>query len=183
MASVQPGGPLFYLLLLLRSPQQQQQQQHLIACHWNTRYLQPAAAIPAIANTSILLSICHLKGATYSASDRLTGASHATASVLTPVSTTTHTKVNVAATSGQKMSPVWANFTKFQPAVPSGLSQARTSNAACVAQTARSVHCTPTTRHEVLDSQRAEALVEAFTLSKNYSSTTTLLCLALPGMH
>ena len=37
-----------------------------------------------------------------------------------------HTNVNVAATFGQNMSPVWANLTKFYPAVPSGLSQART---------------------------------------------------------
>ena len=32
-------------------------------------------------------------------------------------------------------------------------------------------------------SQRAEALVEAFTSSKNYSSSTSLLFLLLPGMH
>ena len=63
-----------------------------------------------------------------------------------PGSTTTHTKVNVAAAFGQKMSPAWAYFTKFSPAVPTaGRTRARTSNAPWVAKTAWSVLCTPTT--------------------------------------
>ena len=46
--------------------------------------------------------------------DILVPASHATAAaVLIPVSTSTHMKVNVAATFGQKMSPVWAYFTRL----------------------------------------------------------------------
>ena len=45
-------------------------------------------------------------------SDTLEAASHATAAaVLNLGSTSTHLKVNVAATFGQKMSPVWAYFT------------------------------------------------------------------------
>ena len=47
-------------------------------------------------------------------SDILLAASHATAAaVLMPGSTSTHMKVNVAATFGQKMSPVWSYFTKL----------------------------------------------------------------------
>ena len=47
-------------------------------------------------------------------SNILAAASHATAAaVLIPVSTSTHMKVNVAATFGQKMSPVWAYFTRL----------------------------------------------------------------------
>ena len=37
----------------------------------------------------------------------------------------THTKVGVAATFLQKMSPVWAHFTKLPPAVPSGTNQVK----------------------------------------------------------
>ena len=59
-----------------------------------------------------LLSVCFPNGTKY-ASDLPAGGSHATAAVLSPGSTTTHTKVNVTATFGQKMSPVWAYFKKF----------------------------------------------------------------------
>ena len=66
------------------------------------------------------------------------------AAVLIPGSTSTHMKVNVAATFGQKMSPVWAYFTKlhlrFRPR--DELEQER--HAACVAETATSVVCSPT---------------------------------------
>ena len=79
-------------------------QQHLLLQH-----LQPAAAIPGVETPpAIDLSSKRSKD---NASDRLAGASHATAAVHIPGSTTTHTKVNVAATFGQEMSPVWANFT------------------------------------------------------------------------
>ena len=58
---------------------------------------------------------------------------------------TTLMKVNVAATFGQKTSPVWAYFTKlhrrFRPRDEPG--QGR--HATWVAETARSVVCTPTT--------------------------------------
>ena len=87
---------------LLRRPyqqQQQQQQQSTSTLLLQYRLLQ-----------HLLLSICHPKG---SKIDRLAGVSHATAAVLIPGSTTVHTKVNVAATFGQKVAPVWANFTKF----------------------------------------------------------------------
>ena len=69
----------------------------------------------------------------------------AAAAVLIPGSTSAHMKVNVAATFGQKISPVWAYFTKlhrrFRPRDESGQER----HAACVAETARSVVCTPTT--------------------------------------
>ena len=89
------------LLLLLRRPQQQQQL---------LQHLQPAAAIPAAATPPAI--DLPSERAKYSAGDRLAGACHATAAVLSPGSTTTRTKVNVAATFGQKMSPVWTNLTK-----------------------------------------------------------------------
>ena len=64
----------------------------------------------------------------------LAAASHApAAAVLILGSTSTHVKVNVAATSGQKMSPVWAYFTKlrwrFRPRDEIG----QEGHAACVA--------------------------------------------------
>ena len=97
-----------HVLLPLRRPQQQQpqQRQHLLLQH-----LQPASAIPAAA-TPPAIGLSSEKS-NDSASDRLAGAPPVTAAVLIPGSTTTHTKVNVAATFGQKMSPVWANFRKF----------------------------------------------------------------------
>ena len=67
------------------------------------------------------------------------------AAVLIPGSTSTHTMLNVDATFGQKMSPVWAYFTnlhrRFRPRDEPGQER----YAACVAETARSVVCTPTT--------------------------------------
>ena len=81
-------------------------------------------------------------------SDILAAASHATstaAAVPIPGSTSTHMKVNVAATFVQKMSPVWAYFTKrhrrFRPRGEPGQER----HAACVVETARDVVCTPTT--------------------------------------
>ena len=79
-------------------------------CCCNTRYLQSAAALPAAATSpAIDLSSERSKN---KASDRLGGESHTTAAVLT-LGSTTRTKVHIAATFGQKMLPVWANFTKF----------------------------------------------------------------------
>ena len=58
------------------------------------------------------------------------GAYHTSAEVvIIPGSTATHSKMNVDAKFGQKMSPVWAYFTKFSPAVPSGPNQG--SNVKC----------------------------------------------------
>ena len=71
--------------------------------------------------------------------DIFTAASHATAAsaALIPGSTSTHIKVNVAATFGQKMSSVWAYFTKlhrrFRPRDEPGQER----HAACVDETAR----------------------------------------------
>ena len=122
----------------------------------------------------------------------MAGASHATAAVLTPGSATTRTKVNIAAALGQKVSPVWANFMKFYPAGPSGLREARTLKmlpASRRRQGVSSVHpqhgtkawirrlhkgheagwkliLAASSRSALAKSQRAEALFEAFTLSK-----------------
>ena len=77
----------------------------------------------------------------------LATASRATAAagVLIPGSTSTHMKVNAAATFGQKMSPIRAYFTKlhrrFRPRDEPGQER----HAACIAEMARSVVCTPTT--------------------------------------
>ena len=79
--------------------------------------------------------------------DNLAAASHATAAaaVLIPGSTSTHMKVNVAATFCQKMSPVWAYFTKLHRRFCPRDEPGQERHAACVAETARSVVCTPTT--------------------------------------
>ena len=92
-----------HLLLLLRATQQQHQQL--------LQHLQPAAAIPA----AVVPPATNLPSerSKDDVSDSLGGASDATAVVLVPGSTTTHTKVNVAATLSHKMSPVSVNFTKF----------------------------------------------------------------------
>ena len=79
-------------------------------------------------------------------SDILAAASHATAAaVLISGSTSTHMKVNVAATFGQKMPPIWASFIKlhrrFRPRDEPGQER----HAACVTETARRVVCTPKT--------------------------------------
>ena len=79
-------------------------------------------------------------------SDVLAATSHATAAaVLISGSTSTHMKANVAATFGEKMFPAWAYFTKlhrrFRPRGEPGQER----HAACVAETARSVVCTPST--------------------------------------
>ena len=124
-----------HLLVLLQRPQQkQQQQQHVRAAATPGTAAIYAAATPSSkdnANTS---------------SDILAEASHATAAaVLIPGSTSTHMKVNVAATFGQKMSPVWAYFTKLHPRFRPREEPGQERHAACVAETARSVVCTPTT--------------------------------------
>ena len=79
--------------------------------------------------------------------DIFTAASHATAAsaALIPGSTSTHIKVNVAATFGQKMSSVWAYFTKlhrrFRPRDEPGQER----HAACVTETASGIVCSSTT--------------------------------------
>ena len=70
-----------------------------------------AAAAPGSAEIHAALSSKDNAG---TSSDILAAASHATsAAVLIPGSTSTHMKVKVAASFGQKMSPVWAYFTKL----------------------------------------------------------------------
>ena len=81
-------------------------------CCCNTRHLQSTDANPADATPPCAIDLSS-EMSKYNASDRLAGASHATAAVLTPGSTTTRTQVNIAANFGQEMSPVWANFAKF----------------------------------------------------------------------
>ena len=125
------------LLLLLRRPQEQQhssgtaatQQQHSSSTaaaqqqHSSSRAAArqqqhlSAAATPAACccntgccNTSCYRSVIRKEQKKI---DRLAGASHATTAVLIPGSTTTHKKVNVATTFGQKMSHTWAIFTIF----------------------------------------------------------------------
>ena len=108
MASVPTGGQTPLLPPLGRA-QLQQQKQHLLLQHLPAAAAVPtaatkAAAIPAAVTTrAIDLPSEECKD---NASDLLAGASDATAAVLIPGSTTTHTKVNVAAIFGQKMSPV-----------------------------------------------------------------------------
>ena len=68
-----------------------------------------------------------------------------TAAVVIPGSTSTHMKVNVAVTFGQKMAPVWAYFMKLHRRCRPRDEAGQERHAACVAEMARSVVCTPTT--------------------------------------
>ena len=134
------------LVLLQRAQQQQQQQQHVLLQH-------PVLLQYTLLQHPVLLQYKLLQHPLLSSkfnastsSDILAPASHDTAAaVLIPGSTSTHMKVNVAATFGQKMSPISAYFTKlhrrFRPRDEPGQKR----HAACVAETARSVVCTPTT--------------------------------------
>ena len=100
----------YHVLLLLRRPQQQQQQQQHLTSAAATR-----GTCSLLVQYRLLqhlqLSICHPKGTR--GTPYLAGASLATAAVVTPGATTTRTKATVTATFSQKLSPVWANFTKF----------------------------------------------------------------------
>ena len=101
-----------------------------------------------------------------SSSDILTAASHATAAaVLTPGSASTHMELNVAATFGQKMSPVWAYFTKLHLRRCPRDEPGKERNGACVAETARSAVCTPTT---VTRCQGFDPTFEQGIVSSNY---------------
>ena len=125
-----------HLLVLLqrRQQQQQQQQQHVLQQHL------------LLLQYTLLPHPLSSKDNASASSDILAAGSHATAAAaLIPGSASTHMEVSVAATFGQKMSPVWAYFTKlhrrFRPRDEPGQDR----HAACVAETARSVVCTPTT--------------------------------------
>ena len=124
-----------HLELLQRLQWQQQQQQQHVSLHH-----------PVLLQYTLMQYPLSSKDNTSTSSDTLAAAPHATAAaVLIPRSTSTHVQVNVAATLGQKMSPVGAYFTKlhrrFRPRDQPGQER----HASCVAETARSVVCTPTT--------------------------------------
>ena len=79
-------------------------------------------------------------------SDILAAASHATAAaVLISGSTSTPMKVNVVATFGDNMSPVSAYFTNLHRPLRTWDEPGQERLGACVAETERSVVCTPTT--------------------------------------
>ena len=106
----------------------------------------PQQQQPALLQYTLLQLALSRKSNASTTSDILAAGSHATAAAaLIPGSASTHMEVNVAATFGQKMSPVWAYFTKlhrrFRPRGEPGQER----HAACVAETARSVVCTPST--------------------------------------
>ena len=85
------------LLVLLQRPQQQQQQQQ--------QYV--LLQLPVLLQYTLLQHPLSSKGNASTSGDILAAASHATAAaVLIPGSTSTHMKVYVAATFGQKMSPI-----------------------------------------------------------------------------
>ena len=121
-------------VLLQRLQQQQQQQQHVPLQH------------PALVQYTLLQ--CPLPSKDYASkrSDILAAVSHATAAaVFIPGSTSTRMKVNVAASFGQKMSLIWAYVTKLHWRFRLRDEPGQERHAACVAGTARSVVCTPTT--------------------------------------
>ena len=121
--------------MLLQRPQQQQQQQPVLLQH------------PVLMQYTLLQHPQSKNDNAGASRDILPAAFQATAAsaVLMPGSTSTHMKMSVAATFGQKMSRIRAYFSKlhqqFRPRDEPG--QGR--HAANVAETARSVVCTPTT--------------------------------------
>ena len=122
------------LVLLQRLQQQQQLQQHVPLQH------------AVLLQYTLLQYPLRSKYNVSTSSDILAAASHATAAaVLIPGSSSTHMKVNVAATFGQTMSPVWVYFTKLHRWFRPWDEPWQERRAACVAETARSVVCTPTT--------------------------------------
>ena len=115
-----------HLVVLLQRPQQQQQQQH------QHQYVLPQH--PVLLQYTLLQLPLSSKDDASTSSDILAAGFHATAAAaLIPGSTSTHMKVNVAATLVQKMSSVWAYFTKlhrrFRPRDEPGQER----HAACVA--------------------------------------------------
>ena len=145
-----------HLLVLLQCPQQQQQQQHHVLLQH-----------PVLLQYTLLQHPLSSKDKSSPSSDILAAASHATAAaVLISGSTSTHMKVNVAATFGKNVSPVWAYLSKlhrrFRPRDEPG----QGSLAAFLAKTARGVVCTPIkvprlcsdlcTRHRIMLYTRGE---------------------------
>ena len=102
----------------------------------------PAAAISAV----IDLSSDQSKD---NARDLLVGTAHVTAAVFIPGTTTAQTKVNLAATFGQKMSPVcWAIINTTTTTITTTATDTM-PNADSVAETTRSVLYTPITAPRV----------------------------------
>ena len=93
----------YRLLVLLQRPQQQQeQQQYVLLQH------------PVLLQYTLLQHPLPSKNDASASSDISAAASHANAAaVFIHGSTSTHIKVDAAATFGQKMSSVWAYFTKL----------------------------------------------------------------------
>ena len=118
-----------HLLVLLQRPQQhQQQQEHVLLQH------------PMLLQHTLLHHPLSSKGNASTSSDILAAGSHATAArVLIPGSTSTHMKVNVGATFGQKISPIWAYFTKLHRRFRRRDEPGQERHAACVDETA-SIH-------------------------------------------
>ena len=105
-----------------------------------------AAAHPELLQYTLLQHPLSSKDNASTSSDVLPAASHATAaSVLIPGSTSTSMKVNVAATFGEKMSPVWAYLSKLPRRLRPRDEPRQERLAAFVVESARSVVCTSTT--------------------------------------
>ena len=102
-----------------------------------------AAATPGAAAITLRQHPLSSKDNASTSSDILAAASHATAAaVIIPDSASTHMKVNVAATCCQKMSTVCSKLhRRFRQRDEPGQER----YAACIAETARMVVCTPTT--------------------------------------
>ena len=119
-----------FLVLLQRLQQQQQQQRVLLQ-------------LPVLLQYTLMQYPLSSKYNANTSSDIMAAASHATsAAVLIPGSI--HKNVNVAAIVSQKMPPVSTYFTKLHRRFCPRGEPGRERHAACVAETARSVVCTPT---------------------------------------
>ena len=121
-----------HLLVLLQRPQQQHQQQ-VLPQH------------PVLPQYRLLQHPLSSKDNASTSSDILAAASHATAAAVLIPDSTSHMKMSVAATLGLKMSAVWIYFTKLYRRFCPRDEPEQERHAACVAETARSVVCTPAT--------------------------------------
>ena len=140
-----------HLLVLLQRPQQQQQQQqqHVLLQH------------PVLLQYTLLQHPLSSKDNASTSSDILAAGSHATtaAAILIPGSTSTHMKVNVAANLGQKMSSVWAYFTKLHRRLRPRHEPGHERHAACVAETARRVSSVHPQRCQGFDPTFAQCII------------------------
>ena len=128
------GQRLPVLLQRLQQQQQQQQQRVLLQLPVMLQYTLTQYPLSSKDNASTSCDIL------------ASAASHVTtAAVLIPGLTSIHMKVNVAAYFSQKMSPGWTHLTKLHRRFCPRGEPGRERHPACVAETARSVVCTPTT--------------------------------------